>query len=89
VVEMKEEEVKIKFQGNEVKPEKHQGMELPFCPFCGKELFCLFDKDRRIVSISVDLILFCKNCRIFWYNDKTYYALTRIYDLRKWELELK
>jgi hypothetical protein len=81
--------IKIRFQRKEMKIEKHPGMKLPFCPLCGKELFCLVDRKGKILSFATDLILFCKDCKIFWYNDRTYFGLKKIYDLNDWELEIK
>jgi hypothetical protein len=78
----------IKFQGKEVKIEKHPSISLPFCPLCGEQLFCLFDNEDGILSILSDLILFCKKCKTFWYNDTTYFSLMKIYNLKDFGIEL-
>jgi hypothetical protein len=80
--------MKIKFQGEEMKIKKHSGISMPFCPFCGKELLCLFFKDGRILSFLTDFILFCKKCKTFWYNNTTYFSLKKIYDLNEYGLEV-
>jgi transcription elongation factor Elf1 len=82
------EEIKIKFQGKELKIEKHFAKEF-FCPFCRKELFCLFDAENRILSFAIDPILFCKSCETFWYNEVAYFSLKKIYDLKEWGIEIE
>lgn len=80
--------LKITFKGKEMKIRKHPSMKL-FCPFCGNELFCLFDKENNILDIGLDFILFCKKCRTFWYNDTVCFALKKIYDWNAWELDIE
>jgi hypothetical protein len=78
----------IKFQGKETKIGKHPSISLPFCPLCGEELFCLFDSEGRVLSFLSDLILFCKKCETFWYNNTTYFSLRKIYDLKEFGIEI-
>jgi hypothetical protein len=81
--------MRITFKGKEMKIKKHPGMELPFCPFCGEELFCLFDKENKILTFISDFILFCKKCKVFWYNDTTFFSLKKIYNLDRWDLDIE
>jgi hypothetical protein len=75
-------------QGKKMSIKKHPGLEMPFCPDCGKQLFCLFDEKNMPLSFGLDLILFCKKCETFWYQNSIYFALRKIYDLKEWGLEI-
>lgn len=79
--------MKILHENNELEIKSHPGVDLPYCPNCGKKLFCLWNEGRPL-SVTIDFILFCNNCETFWYSNGAYFQLKKIIP-KNWGLKIK
>ena len=79
--------LKGEFWGEVVEIRNHPGLELPYCPFCGKKLLCLFNNKGFPISFGLDLFLYCKKCDELWKKTSTYFALHQI-DKKEWNFKV-
>ena len=70
--------LKGEFRGEVVEIRNHPGLELPYCPSCGKKLLCLFNMKGSPVSFGLDLFLYCKECDELWAKKGAYFGLQQL-----------